>query len=269
MVAAAWRIPLGGLISEVGALLDRTLSGREANSVTVYFRADDIAVPSAALARLMGLFLTHRTPLALALVPAWLSAPRWKTLRQWGEAAPGLWCWHQHGWRHHNHNHQGKKAEFGAQRLHALAIRDLTNGLERLHRVVGAAFTPILTPPWNRLNPELLFRLEAMGFSAISRDESQARQYPAPLPEIPVHLDLHTHKASHPPLARHYLLDALGSGLESGCCGIMIHHQRMNDNAFDFLDFLLDTLGRSKAVAQAGFNDLLSRPPQPPARHMP
>ena len=250
MVAALWQKFPTNLPSQVEACLDEALSGRPPASVEIYFRADDIAVPSIPLARLMSLFQDRCIPLALALVPAWLTAHRWEHLARWQHRTPGLWCWHQHGWRHHNHAPAGaKKAEFGPHRPPAILAGEIKKGLTRLQHILGTALDPIFTPPWNRLAPELLPALESIGIGALSRDAGQARKNPAPLAEFPVHVDLHTHKAADPWEAGQHLLSTLRAGLAGGRCGIMIHHQRMNAAAFDFLEFFLGTLSRHTALA--------------------
>ena len=50
----------------------------------------------------------------------------------------------------------------------------------------------------------------------------------------------------------------LEQNLTSGLCGIMIHHQRMNEIAFQFLDLLLMTLTRSSDIRVVNFRDLLN-----------
>lgn len=257
MVTALWQNSLDDLPRQVDACFDRALSNRPAGEVQVYFRADDIAVPSASLKRLMALFQTHDSPLALALVPAWLTQPRWEKLAQWGRMSPELWCWHQHGWRHHNHAPQGKKAEFGDHRPQSTMAAELKRGFDRLSGLLGQTFSPIFTPPWNRIGDQALSTLHSIGLRAVSRDETQSWHHPSRLPELPVHVDLHTHKASNPNLARQHLLDCLTEALTRGSCGIMIHHQRMNDTAFAFLDFLLRALQRYKAARSVGFTDIL------------
>ena len=79
----------------------------------IFFRADDVAAPGEKFARLMDIFKRHQVPLCLAVVPAWLTGRRWQYLKGQGAKESSLWCWHQHGWRHVNHETDGKKQEFG------------------------------------------------------------------------------------------------------------------------------------------------------------
>ena len=259
MVASLWQYPDPDFLGKLANCLDETLTDGSPGEVHVYFRADDIAVPSARLARLMELFITHDTPLALAVVPAWLTPTRWQTLRRWGEAASDLWCWHQHGWRHQNHAPYGKKAEFGDHRPPATIAKELNQGFRRLTEILDDAVYPLFTPPWNRMGPQTLQVLAASDLTALSRDAGQQQQLPTHLPEIPVHVDLHTIKEKSPELAGRRVLAAMHSALTQGRCGIMLHHQQMNPAAFEFLDYLLTKLKHYPAVDRVSFPDEISR----------
>ncbi len=94
--------------------LDSGLSARQDSSpVKVFFRADDIGVPSAAFSRMIKLFNEKQAPLCLAVVPAWLTQRRWAAIGELCDQKAARWCWHQHGWAHINHEKTGKKSEFG------------------------------------------------------------------------------------------------------------------------------------------------------------
>ena len=109
-VASLWQQVPHDLDARLRHCLDEAVE-RADGPVTVFFRADDIGVPGAGFDRLMQLFATRRVPLNLALVPAWLTRVRWQAVLSSSRGAPGLWCWHQHGWRHANHESEGKKQE--------------------------------------------------------------------------------------------------------------------------------------------------------------
>jgi hypothetical protein len=68
--------------------------------------------------------------------------------------------------------------------------RDAARGLERLTGLFGAQLRPMFVPPWNRVSPQVIAALPALGFSTLStftpRDAAQA----APgLERINTHLD--------------------------------------------------------------------------------
>jgi hypothetical protein len=181
-------------------------------------------------------------PLALAVVPAWLTPDRWRAVRAMGGGAGGLWCWHQHGWRHVSHAISGKNQEFddhlGPERI----ARDIHLGKARLQGVMGDHFFPGFTPPWNRCGMETLACLRESGFSFISRSAGAVPRSPPGLPDFPVNVDLHTRKETRPEVGWDHLFSEIRRGIEGGCCGVMIHHQRMNDGAFEFLALLLKTI---------------------------
>ncbi len=208
----------------------------------IFFRADDVAAPGKKLAKLMDIFQRRRVPLCLAMVPAWLTGSRWQYFKNLGAEDSWLWCWHQHGWRHANHEIDGKKQEFGASRNPSDIKRDLLLGKQRLEDFMGATFYPVFTPPWNRCSLTTLDLLKELDYVAVSRSCGDRPESPAKLPDFCVNLDLHTRKELDPVAGWHNLLDELQQAVASDCCGVMIHHQRMNDAAFEFIDVLLKAL---------------------------
>ncbi|MCB2166058.1 MAG: polysaccharide deacetylase family protein [Deltaproteobacteria bacterium] len=222
----------------------------------VFFRADDIAVPGRQFQRLMEIFTRNEVPLGLAVVPAWLTPPRWQALSGMGASRPDLWCWHQHGWRHRNHEPLGKKQEFGPFRSADALRTDLDRGRRRLNAIMGAAFSPLFTPPWNRCSEITLALLQEMGYDAVSRSRSSQPPAPSGLPDHAVDVDLHTDRASSAANGWQRLISQLEKRLRQPRCGIMIHHQRMNDAAFCFLDTLLSILRQQARWHMTDMRDL-------------
>ena len=74
--------------------------------------------------------------------------------------------------------------------------------------------------------------------------------------DIPVNVDLHTRREQTPADGWRQLLGELENAMGSGRCGVMIHHQRMNRAAFEFLDLFLKLLNRQKNVRWVHFGDL-------------
>jgi len=210
-------------------------------TIPVFFRADDIGVPSTIFADLLGLFDRYQVPLCLAIVPTWLTKARWGAFKEICNPADPLWCWHQHGWGHINHEPSGKKSEFGRSRQPDQIKQDLTRGKKRLKSLLGASFQPYFTPPWNRCSPETLDLISALGFKAVS--SSRAGLVPSestcPLPDIPVNVDLHTRKEPDFNACLVALAQDIKQAATAGRIGMMLHHQRMNRNAFSLLEALL------------------------------
>lgn len=227
----------------------------------VFFRADDIAIPSRSFAAFIALFRKHSMPLCLATVPAWLTATRLAELRSVTGTATDQWCWHQHGYVHHNFELLGKKQEFGPARGRDELRKSLAQGRDRLLRLLGDDFRPVFTPPWNRCGEATLQALADLGFQAVSRSRGARPESPATLPDFQVQVDLHTRKEQSPELAFAALLNELEDSLASGRCGIMIHHQRMNARALQLLDILLAQIKNHRAIVPVHFGDLLKEVP--------
>ncbi len=254
--SALWRAPLP---PDLDARLARWLTDGLAAAgaprrVAVFCRADDVGVPGRSFERLVEIFERHRAPLGLAVVPAWLTAARWVKLETLTCGGAGLWCWHQHGWRHCNHEAAGKKQEFGPARPPARLAADLRRGRERLEALMGPTFFPAFTPPWNRCSADALALLQQSGYRAVSRSAGSRPPAPPGLPELAVNLDLHTRREPTAESAWQGLRDDLQAAIATGRCGIMIHHRRMNATAAAFLDALLTAL-----AAHGGF-DLVGMP---------
>jgi hypothetical protein len=256
-ISRIWsRVPFEATAQFVGCLdraADRDGTGKP---VSVFFRADDVAVYGKSFDRLMEIFLRHRTPLCLAVVPAWLTKERAEMLKRYHRKAPNLWCWHQHGWRHVNHQTSGKKAEFGDSRAADELRRDIHAGGCRLETLMGKDFYPVFTPPWNRCGTETLKILKLLGYHAVSRGRQRASRGMAGLPEFSVDVDLHTRKEPCAEEGWKNLFTDLEHALSQEVSGIMIHHQRMNDEAFDFLEFMLTVMKSKKHITMINFQDV-------------
>jgi peptidoglycan/xylan/chitin deacetylase (PgdA/CDA1 family) len=226
--------------------------------VTLYFRADDLGVPGKNSFLLLNLFKQHQMPLNLAVVPGWLTVPRWEVLEyQAGKGNP-LFCWHQHGWRHVNHEPIGKKQEFGPSRPQEQIEQDLAKGAQTLSALIGKRVCPVFTSPWNRCSETGLSALKNLGFKAVSMDTGGSSPGPG-LVELPVHVDLHTQKEKIPEQGWQSIFKELTKGLESGQCGIMIHHRKMIPGAFSFLSFLLQEINRHPKISPLTFDALIAQ----------
>ncbi len=227
------------------------------NDRYIFFRADDVGVPGKNFARLMEPFTRLETPLSLAVVPAWLTEPRWRRLKETGRRSGRLWCWHQHGWRHKDHQTASKKGEFGPGRSRTQIENDLKRGRDRLHGLLGEDFSAVFTPPWNRCDGITLELLKELGYHAISRGTGCQPPAPDGLPEFEIQVDLHTRKEPNPEACWEALLKELETALSGRVCGLMIHHQRMNEAAFGFLGILLSAFSRDKNLCLVNFKDLI------------
>ncbi len=235
---------------------------RTSNENTLlFFRADDIGVPSDQFERLITLFQQYKMPLCLATVPTWLTSSRLKILTRYTEISSSQWCWHQHGWLHKNHEAIGKKQEFGSQRSYLSIRKDLERGKLRLEKLMVNAFFPIFTPPWNRCGQTTLTALLDLGFQGISRSNGATPVAPSELPDLLINVDLHTRKEHSQEASFKALCNELSVSLAEDCVGIMIHHQLMNDEAFRVLEALLKLITAADFITPVHFRDILQLPP--------
>ncbi len=236
--------------------VDKGLAASE-GEVSVFFRADDIARPSAEFSRLIEIFIAARLPLCLAVVPSWLTPENYRELLDLTGTTTGQWCFHQHGWQHTNHETSGKKQEFGPGRTKEDQVKDLAKGKQRLQDIMGSSFSPFFTPPWNRCSRESMDGLLELEFKAISRSSNTKPESPACLPDIAINTDLHTRKEQSGDESLHTLLCEITAGIAGGRSGVMLHHQLMNSRAFDFLSTLLDVIRSRPALRPVTFPDLI------------
>ena len=258
-LSSMWQSPPSDLNRRIQYCIDeaRELAGTK-GSITIFFRADDIGVPGKAFGRLMEVFAMQRIPLALAVVPAWLTRTRWQHLKGVAQNVSDLFCWHQHGWRHKNHEKQGKKSEFGHSRTLSEIKKDLLQGRQRLEGIMGKAFEAVFTPPWNRCDHSTLALLKKLEYLAVSRIRGSLPRSPDGLPETDVTIDLHTRKRMDRVSEWDQFFVELGQSLSSSSCGIMIHHNRMNTAAFGFLESLLQNISRRKGIQTVHLKDLVT-----------
>jgi len=247
--SAIWRSPLPNWRERLVEAVERSPAHHISK---VFFRADDVGAGGRAFEALCQLFQHHNIPLAMSVVPAWLSAARQRQLFECAPLEGPLWGWHQHGWRHVNWQRSGKKAEFGDHRPFEKQWRDIWQGRQKMLNVFQDYFIPVFTPPWNRLSVSTIKILQQLDFRAVS--------IPKPLPKglnaatglknLRVQLDLHTRKTKDREQDFQNLLEELTAALgRKEPSGIVIHHQRMTPFAFRFLDKLLRVLTDRGQVA--------------------
>lgn len=168
--------------------LDRELDRWSAAGLTLPFwwRDDDVVAPTDALGALAALSDLTGIPVHLAVIPAHVSPTLADLLATQPDLIPVV-----HGWAHENHAPEGqKKAEFGAHRPLPEMAAQARDGLDRLRALFGAALRPMFVPPWNRIAPEMIQTLPALGYRMISTFTPRQAAVAAPgLVRINTHLD--------------------------------------------------------------------------------
>lgn len=257
--SALWQAPLNEWRRRLHGAAEQWTS---THGPAVFFRADDIGAGGRAFEALCRLFRHHETPLAMAVVPAWLSQVRQEQLFRSAPLEEPLWGWHQHGWRHVNWQRSGKKSEFGEQRPFEKQWRDIWQGRQKMEDIFGDRFIPVFTPPWNRLSPLTVRIVQQLNFKALSLAGPLPRgtRPPSGLTNLRVQIDLHTRKGTDPEKDYGDLLDEITATLaKKEPVGFMVHHHRMTRFAFEFLDELLTLLKHGSPVRLLDFRSILGR----------
>lgn len=261
MFSPIWLNPPADLFTSLEQCIENGFSRRTRDRIKVFFRADDVAVPGKQFSKLAEIFVKNRVPLSPAIVPAWLTEPRWLHLKSLAGSESEYWCWHQHGWRHCNNETTGRKQEFGPCRDNDRLRSDLVMGRRRLENIMGKDFTPVFTPPWNRCDQKTLELLKDLNYIAVSRSHGCSPSPLDGLPDIQINVDLHTRKEPDPSESRDKLYNEISRSIAGGCCGIMIHHQRMNNAAFEFIDKMIQSMSRRKGFILVNLVDASVEPP--------
>lgn len=251
-LSAVWRRVPDDIEERLLQIFDRHPGSR------IFFRADDIAIPSRRQDALLETFLRHRTPLCAAIVPTWITTGRWRRICEVIRDRHDLFSWHQHGFSHRNHQPEGKKQEFGPGLEVQRKRRQIVRGRDRLTAILGDRFLPVFTPPWNRLDQETLQILSEEGFLAISRYRGDRLASLPGLPDLACNVDLHTRRESSAREGWQALLAELELAMAGGVAGIMLHHNRMNETSFAFLGMLLALLRDRGDTRLCLYPDLLS-----------
>ena len=224
-------------------------------AVNVFFRDDDVDEDETTLRRMLAIFAQKNVPVICGVIPAKLTNECVKLLAKFPTTTEIV----QHGWQHVNHELTGRKCEFGSSRSFDEQCADIARGQARLHEAFGNHWFPAFIPPWNRCTPQTYQALEQLGFRVLSQLRSDA-----PLitgfawQEVSVTLDLYRWKDGATLKPQAELLQAIAQQfMQPQPIGIMLHHKVMNDEAFLFLEQLLEVLRQSSKVRFHTFESLL------------
>jgi predicted deacetylase len=234
------------------------LRGQQGAPLRLFFRNDDVDEDEAPLRRLVRLFVERNTPLNLGVIPGRLTAACAELLAESVGAAPELLELNQHGWRHLNHEREGRKCEFGASRTYAEQLADITQGQSRMAEAFGPNWFPVFIPPWNRCTEETRRALDHLGFRALSAKRGGAVVTGYRFEEISITLDLYRWNDGARLKSPEEVVDELIAQLSRPRpIGVALHHKVMDEHAFSFLCSLLDTLAAHPAARFHTFQSLL------------
>lgn len=205
-------------------------------SADLWLRDDDATMPTEALDRLLALSRTHTIPMTLAVIPEPSGNALASRLRD--EAAIDVAV---HGWAHRNHaGANEKKRELGLHRPKPIVVEELKAGLAKLQHLHENRFVPMLVPPWNRIDREIVDSLPSLGFSSLS---VYGPEEMSPIPLLNTHVDVIDWRGTRGGKS-HDLLFAetaarMSAALSSGrTTGILTHHLDHDETVWHFLERL-------------------------------
>src|SRR5215468_1865296 len=216
---------------------------QQASPLRLFFRDDDVDEDEATLRRLLRLFLRRGAPLNLGVIPGRLTAAGAELLAQSLNAAPASLELNQHGWRHLNHEREGRKCEFGPGRTYAEQLADIARGQARMTGAFGPRWFPVFIPPWNRCAEDTYRAIDQLGFRALSAKRGNSVVTGYRFKEISITLDLYRWRGgARLKPSEEIFEDLIVQIPREQTIGVMLHHKLMDERAFSFLGALLDTL---------------------------
>ena len=125
----------------------------------------------------------------------------------------------------------------------------------------GATFLTVLVPPWNRLEPQLIERLTACGFSGLSTFGRRPDREAAPgLTQVNAHLDPIDWRGGRLFVGEAAALGRLVAVLDPDePIGILSHHLAMDEPGWRFLERLLEILTSHPAARLCPAGELFER----------
>lgn len=203
--------------------------------VDVFFRDDDADADLPELRRLLDTFAENEVPVNLAVVPGTLTEACADLLKVQPHAEP-----HQHGWKHANHEADGRKCEFGRSRSYEQQLADIARGKRRMTELLGEGWVPVFTPPWNRCTDDTCRALCVLEFAGISKDRSTPPFAGCALPEVSTSVDIFRWKNGRRLKTEEEIATEFQASADP--VGVLLHHKAMDFAAFEMLGELLRAL---------------------------
>ena len=225
-------------------VLDDELRAWADRPATLWWRDDDAARASPALARLLNIARDHGAAIAIAAVPAEADATLVDAIEGCADATVI-----QHGYAHRNHAPSGERsAELSANRAPGTVLDELRQGRDRLARAFNERFQPILVPPWNRIAEVLIPRLPELGIRGLSCFGPRAERVAAPgVVRVNTHVDVIAWKRGRTFIGKAaaiarivaHLAARRRSEVDDEPTGLLTHHLAFDDGAFAFVQELV------------------------------
>jgi hypothetical protein len=230
--------------------------------VDFWWRDDDVVTVTPQLETLLALARRFGVPLALAVIPK--DATQELAERLSREPAVSVL---QHGWRHKRHSPSNeKKMELGDHRPLEEITSELRLGYERFAELFPEHFLPVLVPPWNRIGAGVSAARHEIGLVGLSSFGPRSGADPH---VINTHIDIFDWQGARGPLPRARAYAMLSRELQRRLAGstepigLLTHHLIHNGESWAFLEELLATIARHRAVSWPAIPALFNLPQRP------
>ena len=226
------------------------------NGVTarLWWRDDDAASDTPELQRLLRLARDFGIVVALAVIPEQANQSLVKVLSE------GSCCIWQHGYRHRwqdeEYGRNYAQGEFGEGRPLEQMVEDARQGFSTLNQLFGpAGWQPVFVPPFHALSIAFKMMVPSLGYHGISAGTPLTPKVDG-VPEINAEIDI-----MNWPERRFLGADLASAALVEQLrlrrtreipldmpIGLLTHHPALDDDAWRFLEMLLDLLRSHDAV---------------------
>lgn len=239
--------------------------GEQGRTATLWWRDDDAVTVTPALERLLAIGNRSETPVALAVIPRDTGEDLARRLKNAPQVAVL-----QHGFSHDNHapfravrallsaflgalhlgriyRYRHKKREYGPDRSIDVMLAELARGRSILKSFGNAL--PVMVPPWNVIDTDLVQRLPEIGLTAVSTSGPRQAADAAPgVRQTNVHIDIVDWSGPRflglqPSISRmtgHLTARRLGTVDASEPTGLMTHHRSHDEGCWCFIEELLE-----------------------------
>lgn len=228
--------------------------------LALWWRDDDATADTPALNRLLALARRFLMPIAIAAIPA--LAHRSLQDRLEGETSAAILV---HGLTHANHAPPGQKqAELGPHRPLEDLRADAASALAKAREELGPQVLPVLVPPWNRIAPELVAALPAIGYGGVSTFGPATLTEATPIRQVNPQIDPIDWRGSRSLLDRQDLVARIVGLVEddaesgSGPIGLLTHHLVQDEAVWGFCEALLERFVGRAEVRRPFVSDLFS-----------
>ncbi|MBN33609.1 MAG: hypothetical protein CMM46_02315 [Rhodospirillaceae bacterium] len=215
--------------------------GEAGRTATFWWRDDDAGPDDGCLEPFLDQRRTLDVPLALAVVPGWLTPRSVKAIG----GDPGSWAL-QHGVNHTDRTTtERRKVELCRDALKVDLATLIDSSRDRLAADLGFSFLPVMVPPWNRIDAEITTLLPALGLRGLSTLGPRPASMEHGLALANVHIDIVNWKKGRcfvgdgPCLAAaldHLCQRRMGTVDPDEPTGLMTHHRVHDADCDGFVD---------------------------------